>query len=150
MPFSTPLTTMSTLTFSNEFPKLTHGNYHVWAPHMMAELQHYGIWHFCTGDEYIPATKPSATSIPASVTINECVMLEWRCREAQQIYINACHWNDQAIRMIMTKIELSQYEGLKNKPAKEVWDTLKVRHAGTHTGLSFTQKLECSKEVHQW
>ncbi len=36
----------------------------------------------------------------------------------------------------MTKIEPSQYEDLEDKSAKEVWDTLKARHAGTHTGLA--------------
>jgi hypothetical protein len=38
--------------------------------------------------------------------------------------------------MIKTHIEALQYEGLDNKSAKDVWDTLVTRHKGTHTGLS--------------
>jgi len=48
---------MSTAT--DDFAKLTHGNYHAWAPRMTAELQRLGVWRFCTGDESIPAKKPS-------------------------------------------------------------------------------------------
>jgi len=36
----------------------------------------------------------------------------------------------------MTKIEPSEYKELENKSAKEVWDTLKTRHADTHTGVA--------------
>ena len=48
---------------SDDFPKLTHGNYHAWAPWMTAELQQLGIWCFCMGNESIPAAKLTAMSL---------------------------------------------------------------------------------------
>ena len=36
----------------------------------------------------------------------------------------------------MAKIELSEYSGLENKSAKEVWDALLEQHADTHTGIA--------------
>ena len=56
---------------SNNFLKLTHGNYHAWAPRMTAELQRLGIWHFCTGNESIPTAKPTAMSLPDNVTTSK-------------------------------------------------------------------------------
>ena len=127
---------MTTTTSSDEFPRLTHGNYHTWAPRMTAELQRHGVWRFCTGDESIPATKPAATTPPQDATISERVALERNFTEAQRIYTDACRRNDQAIGMIMLKLEPPQYEDLEGKSAKEVWDALKARHIGTHTGLA--------------
>ena len=65
---------MSTAT--DEFPRLTHGNYHAWAPRMTAELQRLGVWRFCMGDESIPAAKSTATSPPGNATIAEKAALE--------------------------------------------------------------------------
>ena len=36
----------------------------------------------------------------------------------------------------MAKIELSEYSGLENRLAKEVWDALLERHADMHTGVA--------------
>ena len=117
---------MTTSASSDEFPKLTHGNYHAWAPRMTAELQRLGVWQFCTGNECIPATKPSAVSPPTTATISERATLDRNFMDVQRIYSDACCRNDQAVGLIMTKIEPSQYEDLEDKSAKEVWDTLKA------------------------
>ena len=113
-----------------------HGNYHTWSPRMTAELQRQGVWCFCTGNESVPATKPTAEMPPMNATISEHAALTRNFGKAQQIYTDACHRNDQAVRMIMLKLELPQYEDLEGKSVKEVWDTLKARHIGTHTGLA--------------
>jgi len=121
---------------TDDFAKLTHGNYHAWAPRMTAELQRLGVWHFCTGDESIPAEKPTAMSLPANVTTSEKLTVERNLSEATRSYNDACRRNDQAIGLIMTKIELPEYKDLENKSAKGVWDALKARHADTHTGVA--------------
>ena len=140
---------MSTAT--DEFPRLTHGNYHAWAPRMTAELQRLGVWRFCTGDESIPAAKPTATSPPGNATIAEKAALERNFADATRSYNDACRRNDQAVGLIMTKIEPSQYADLEDKSAKEVWDALKTRHANTHTGVAafFYESRNARKEVHR-
>ena len=125
-PFRAFFTHMTTSASSDEFLKLTHGNYHAWAPCMTAELQWLGVWQFCTGDKCIPATKPSAVSPPTAATISECATLDQNFMDVQWIYSDACCHNDQAVGLIMMKIEPSQYEGLEDKSAKDVWDTLKA------------------------
>ena len=69
----------------------------------------------------------------------------WHCRKATLdrnftdatcSYSDACCCNDQAIGLIMTKVKPSEYKDLENKSAKEVWDTLKMWHADTHTGVA--------------
>jgi hypothetical protein len=68
--------------------------------------------------------------------ISERAALDRNFTDTQRIYTDACRRNDQAVGLIMMKIEPSQYEELENKSAKEVWDALKAQHAGTHTGLA--------------
>ena len=109
---------------SDDFLKLTHGNYHAWAPRMTAELQRLGVWHFCTGSESIPMAKPVTTDLPADASITLKLTAERNLSEATQSYNDACRQNDQAVGTIMAKIEPSEYSGLKNKSAKEVWDAL--------------------------
>jgi hypothetical protein len=41
------------------FEKLTHGNYHAWAPRTKAKLMELSVWRFCTGNEIIPP-RPTA------------------------------------------------------------------------------------------
>ena len=57
---------------------------------MTAELQRQGVWRFCTGNESIPATKPTAKTLPTNATISERAALTWNFGEAQQIYTDAC------------------------------------------------------------
>ena len=105
---------------TDDFAKLTHGNYHAWAPWMTAELQCLGVWCFCTGDEMIPTAKPTARSAPVDASISEIIALEQNFNDAIRHYNDACRRNDQAVGLIMTKIELSEYSDLENKSAKEV------------------------------
>ena len=67
---------------SDNFPKLTHGNYHAWAPWMTAELQQLGIWRFCTGNESIPVAKLTAMSLPDNTTTSEKLTVERNLSEA--------------------------------------------------------------------
>ena len=127
---------MSSGTGMDDFAKLTHGNYHAWAPQMTAELQRLRVWHFCTGDKSIPMTKPIAPTVPNNAGIAEKAALDQNFTDAMHSYSNACRCNDQAIGLIMTKVKPSEYKDLENKSAKEVWDTLKTRHADTHTGVA--------------
>jgi len=94
---------MSTAT--DDFAKLTHGNYHAWAPWMTAELQHLGVWRFCTSNESIPAKKPTAMSLPTNATTSEKLTVERNLSKATRSYNDACRHNNQAIGLIMTKIE---------------------------------------------
>ncbi|KAF8227902.1 hypothetical protein L208DRAFT_1379584 [Tricholoma matsutake] len=110
---------------ADDFAKLTHRNYHTWVPRMTAKLQRLGI----------------------CATILERIALQQNHQEEVRAYESACCCNDQAVGMIKTHIEASQYEGLNNKSAKEVWDTLVTRHKGIHTGLSvFYMKLAILKK----
>ena len=111
---------------SDDFPKLTHGNYHAWAPQMTAKLQRLGIWRFCTGDESIPAAKLTAMSLPDNATTSKKLTVKRNLSEAMRSYNDACHQNDQAVGTILMKIELSEYSGLENMSAKAVWDALKA------------------------
>jgi transposase InsO family protein len=103
---------------------------------MTAELQRLRIWRFCTGDESIPMAKPTAMSLPDNATTSEKLTVERNLSEATRSYSDACRQNDQAVGTILTKIEPSEYSGLKNMSAKAVWDALKARHADTHTGVA--------------
>ncbi|KAF8222194.1 hypothetical protein L208DRAFT_1381933 [Tricholoma matsutake] len=133
--------TSATSSTPDDFAKLTHGNYHTWAPQMTAKLQWLSIWHMCTGDESVPSACPTAL-IPDSATILERIALQQNHQEEVQAYESACQCNDQAVGMIKTHIKASQYEGLDEKSVKEVWDTLVTRHKSIHTGLSaFYTKL---------
>ena len=114
------------LIMTDDFLKLTHGNYHAWAPWMTAKLQCLGVWCFCTGDESIAMEKPILMSLPANVNTSEKLMAQRNLSEATWYCNDACHWNNQAIGTIMTKIEPSKYSSLENKSAKEVWDALKA------------------------
>ena len=105
----------------DDFLKLTHGNYHAWVPQMTAELQHLRVWCFCTGDESIAMEKPTFMSLPENANTSEKLTAQRNLYKATWYYNDACHQIDQAIRTIMTKIELSEYSGLENK---EVWDAL--------------------------
>ena len=67
---------------SDDFLKLTHGNYHAWAPQMTAELQRLGVWCFCTGSESIPMAKPVTTDLPADVSITLKLTAERNLSEA--------------------------------------------------------------------
>ena len=125
---------------SDDFPKLTHGNYHAWAPWMTAELQQLGVWCFCTGSEAIPMAKLVTTDLPADTSITLKLTAERNLSEATRSYNDTCRWNDQAVGTIMAKIELSEYSGLENKLAKEVWDALLKQHADTHTGVAVSFK----------
>ena len=120
----------------DDFMKLTHSNYHAWAPQMTAELQRLRVWHFCMGDESIPTTKPIALTVLNNAGIAEKATLDRNFTDTMCSYSDACCYNDQAIGLIMTKVKLSEYKDLENKSAKEVWDTLKTRHADMHTGVA--------------
>ena len=120
---------MSSGTGTNNFAKLTHGNYHAWVPQMTAELQQLGVWRFCMGDESIPATKPIAPTVLNNAGIAEKAVLDRNFTDTMHSYSDACCCNNQAIGLIMMKVEPSEYKDLENKSAKEVWDTLKMWHA---------------------
>jgi hypothetical protein len=60
---------------TDDFAKLSHDNYHTWAPRMTAELQRLGIWRMCTGDEKVPACYP-VLSVPESATVSERIALQ--------------------------------------------------------------------------
>ena len=81
-------------------------------------------------------TKPIALTVPNNAGIAEKATLDQNFTDAMHSYSNACHRNDQAIGLIMMKVKPSEYKDLENKSAKEVWDTLKMRHADTHTGVA--------------
>ena len=61
---------------TDNFTKLTHGNYHAWVPWMTAKLQRLGVWRFCTGDKSIPMTKLTAVSVPENMGITEKAALD--------------------------------------------------------------------------
>ena len=67
---------------SDDFPKLTHSNYHAWAPRMTAELQRLGVWHFCMGSESIPMAKPVTTDLLADASITLKLTAERNLSEA--------------------------------------------------------------------
>ena len=67
---------MSSGTGTDNFAKLTHGNYHAWVPQMTAELQRLGVWCFCMGDKSIPATKPIAPTVPNNAGIAKKATLD--------------------------------------------------------------------------
>ena len=68
--------------------------------------------------------------------IAEKATLDQNFTDTMCSYSDACHRNDQAIGLIMTKVEPSKYKDLENKSAKEVWDTLQMQHADMHTGVA--------------
>jgi hypothetical protein len=94
------------------FEKLTHGNYHAWAPRTKARLMELGVWCFCTGDEIIPLKLTAPIPAPnTSRTDTEYT--------------------------ISNVIEPDQFEHIDGKEtAKEAWDALKQKHADLHTGLA--------------
>ena len=102
----------------DDLPKLTHSNYHAWVPQMTAKLQHLRVWHFCTAME-----KPTLMSFPENANTSEKLTAQRNLSEATWYYNDAC-CHDQAVGTIMTKIKPSEYSGLENKLAKEVWDAL--------------------------
>ena len=67
---------------SDDFLKLTHGNYHAWVPQMTAELQQLGIWRFCTGNKSIPMAKPTAMSLLDNATTSEKLTVKRNLSEA--------------------------------------------------------------------
>ena len=103
---------------------------------MTAELQRLGVWRFCIGDESIPMEKPTAMPLLTDASTSEKLTAARNLADATWNYNDTCHHNDQAVGVIMTKIEPSEYSGLEKKSAKEVWDALKARHADTHTGVA--------------
>ena len=91
----------------------------------------------CTGDEADSLTKPTPMSLPDTATVSERISAQRNHADALRAYEAACRRNDQAIGMIKTHIEPSQFEGIDKLPtAKEVWEKLVLRHKDTHTGLS--------------
>ena len=100
---------------TDDFPKLTHGNYHAWAPRMTAELQHLRVWHFCMGDESIPMEKPTAMPLPTDTSTSKKLTATRNLANATRNYNDTCRRNDQAVGVIMTKIEPSEYSGLEKK-----------------------------------
>ena len=112
-PNSTIFSCMSSAT--DDFPKLTHGNYHAWAPRMTAKLQCLGVWRFCIGDESIPMEKPTAMPLPTDASTSKKLTATRNLTDATQNYNDTCRRNDQAVGVIMTKIEPSEYSGLEKK-----------------------------------
>ena len=76
------------------------------------------------GSESIPTAKLVTTDLPADASITLKLTAERNLSEATRSYNDACRQNDQAVGTIMAKIKLSEYSGLENKSAKEVWDAL--------------------------
>ena len=103
----------------------------------MAKLQHMRVWCMCTSDEANSQQKPSPMTVPETASVSKRISAQWNHADASQAYEAACHHNDQAIGMIKTHIEPSQFEGIdKLAMAKEVWEKLALWHKDTHTGLS--------------
>ena len=100
---------------TDDFPKLTHGNYHAWAPRMTAELQCLRVWHFCTGNESIPTEKLTAMPLLTDASTSEKLTAVRNLADATRNYNDTCRHNDQAVGVIMTKIEPSEYSGLEKK-----------------------------------
>lgn len=70
--------------------KLTHGNYHTWAPRVTAELMKLGVWRFCTGEE-IMLPKPTQ---PPSGTTPEAIQLNREYKEDVRYYNEATRRNE--------------------------------------------------------
>ena len=60
---------------TDDFAKLSHGNYHTWVPQMTAELQCLSIWRMCTGDEKVLESYP-VLSVPESAMVSERIALQ--------------------------------------------------------------------------
>lgn len=113
--------------------KLTHGNYHTWAPRVTAELMKLGVWRFCTGEE-IMLPKPTQ---PPSGTTPEAIQLNREYKEDVRYYNEATRRNDKATGTINSLIEPEQLKLVeKCTTAKEVWDTLKKKHETINSGLA--------------
>ena len=80
--------------------------------------------------------KLTAMPLPTDTSTSKKLTAARNLADATRNYNDTCRRNDQAVGVIMTKIEPSEYSGLENKSAKEVWDALKARHADTHTGVA--------------
>ena len=135
--------------FRSDFLKLTHGNYHAWVPQMTAELQCLRVWYFCTGDESNAIEKPTLMTLLANASTYEKLMAQRNLSEAIWYYNDAYCWNAQAVGTIMTKIKPSEYSGLKNKLAKEVWCLISMTCKHTHRHSHILYKSgNATKEVH--
>ena len=122
-------------TDNSTIEKLTHGNYHTWAPRATARLMELGVWHFCTNEEVIPQ-QPSAPEI-TRLSATDAAALKREYKEDLRHYNESLRRNDKAVGTISNLIEVEQLAHIEGKTtAKEVWDALKKEHADTHTGLA--------------
>jgi hypothetical protein len=122
-------------TDSRPIEKLTHGNYHTWAPRATARLMELGVWRFCTAEEVIPPKPTPPVTTNASTT--EITALNREYKDNVRNYNESIRRNDRAIGTISNLIEVDQFAHIEGKTsAKEVWDALKSEHADTHTGLA--------------
>ena len=122
-------------TDNSTIEKLTHGNYHTWAPRATARLMELGVWRFCTNEEVIPQ-QPSAPEI-TRLSATDAAALKREYKEDLRHYNESLRRNDKAVGTISNLIEVEQLAHIEGKTtAKEVWDALKKEHADTHTGLA--------------
>ena len=70
----------------------------------------------CTGDEAESLTKPTPMSLPDTATVSERISAQQNHTDALRAYEATCHRNDQAIGMIKTHIEPSQFKGIDKLP----------------------------------
>ena len=126
--------------------KLTHGNYHTWAPRATARLMELGVWRSCTGDEVI-LQKP-VPPITTNATPTEMAALNYKDDTRQ--YNESMRRNDRAIGTISNLIESDQFVHIEGKmTAKEAWDTLKAKHANTsRSGSILHQSRYADENVH--
>jgi hypothetical protein len=118
------------------FEKLTHGNYHAWAPHTKARLMELGISHFWIGDKIIPLKLTASVPAP-NVLRTDITTLNREYKDDVCLYTDAICCNDKAIGMISNVIELNQFKHINGKEtAKEAWDALKQKHTDSHTSLA--------------
>src|SRR5882762_3053530 len=123
-------------TESRPIEKLTHGNYHTWAPRATARLMELGVWRFCTDEEVVPP-KPTQPVRTPGATQTKIASQNREYKEDQRHYSECLRRNDKAIGTISNLIEVDQLAHIEGKTtAKEVWDALKKEHADTHTGLA--------------
>jgi len=123
-----------------QFVKLNHCNYHEWEPHACAELMKAGVWRFCTGDELAPVHPTDPGSLPTTTTgdaRDKWMKLSKDYNEELRHHNEHYCCNDRAVGIICLLIEADQFEYIKDKTtAKDVWDTLKAKHANINTGLA--------------
>jgi len=131
--------TASTLDYRH-FVKLNHSNYHEWEAHARSELMKAGVWRFCTGEEMAPVRPTDPGSPPTTTTgdvRDKWMKLSKEYNEELRHHNEHNRRNDKAVGTICALIEPEQFEYVKDKTtAKEVWDTLKAKHANVNTGLT--------------